>query len=52
MDFGAYTAKFIQGLKNRNERRIMKALLDDKHWEEIEGGSNSANATYVYDFLC
>ncbi|CEI95441.1 hypothetical protein RMCBS344292_09627 [Rhizopus microsporus] len=51
MDFGAYTAKFIQELKNRNERRIMKTLLDDEHWEEIEGGSNSANATYVYDFF-
>lgn len=52
MDFGAYTTKFIQELKNGNERRIMKALIDDDHWEEIEGGkSNSANARYVYDFF-
>ncbi|KAI7906702.1 uncharacterized protein BX663DRAFT_497367 [Cokeromyces recurvatus] len=51
MDFGAYTTKFIQELKNRNERSIMKALLDNDHWEEIEMGSNSANARYVYDFF-
>ncbi|KAI8973187.1 hypothetical protein BDF20DRAFT_837154 [Mycotypha africana] len=51
MDFGVYTTKFMQELKKGNERSIMKALLDDNHWEEIEAGSNSANARYVYDFF-
>ncbi|KAI9351669.1 hypothetical protein BD770DRAFT_147365 [Pilaira anomala] len=51
MNFGAYTTKFLQELKKKTERRIMKALLDDDHWEEIEEENNSANARYVYDFF-
>lgn len=49
--FADYSSKAVAAVALKNERKMMNALMNDDHWEEIEKGCNSHIAIFVYNYF-